>query len=71
MVQIPELKSTTILYVPDDSAIIFSGQLGLDLPPELGQPTPCSDGEVCWHWGTAAKISVQQTLGTNAAKLLP
>ncbi len=38
--------------------IVLSGQLGVDLPPELGQPTACSDGDICWHWGDAARLVV-------------
>ena len=47
----------------DDASIILSGQIGLDLPVELGQPTACSEGQICWQWGTAARLLVDQTSG--------
>jgi hypothetical protein len=53
-----------------DDEVIFGGQLGLDLPPELGQPTPCSDGPICWHWGSAAKLYIDQTSGVNFIYIL-
>ena len=46
-----------------DIDVILSGQLGLDLPVELGQPTSCSEGLACWQWGTAAKLSIEQASG--------
>jgi len=36
------------------------------LPTELGQPTPCSDGPICWHWGSAAKFFIDQTSGDQS-----
>jgi hypothetical protein len=45
--------------------LVFSGQLGLDLPQELGQPTPCSDSALCWQWGSVAKLQIDRTSGMD------
>ncbi len=41
---------------------VLSGQLGGGLPPELGQSTPCSDGDICWQWGDAARLAVTKEI---------
>ena len=42
---------------------ILSSHLGIDLPPELGEPTSCKDETdeediICWNWGMAAQFQV-------------
>ena len=49
----------------------MSARLGVDLPPELGDPTPCKDGDddidrICWNWGEAAQFQVDKRDGSSS-----
>ena len=44
---------------------MLSARLGVDLPPELGEPISCTDESdaediVCWKWGQAAQFQVKE-----------
>lgn len=41
---------------------LLSGKLGQALPAELGQPTRCTDGDICWHWGSAARLTISKSM---------
>ena len=45
---------------------MLSVRLGVDLPPELGDPTSCTDNTedgdiICWNWGKAAQFQVRES----------
>ena len=46
-----------------DGHTMLSAHLGVDLPPELGEPTSCINDTdahdvICWNWGKAAQFQV-------------
>ena len=48
-----------------ENTVLLSARLGVDLPPELGEPTPCIEDSVntdhiCWAWGEAAQFQVDK-----------
>lgn len=51
------------LFSTGDS-ISLRGQLGLQVPPELGEATTCSDSTLCWTWGNVAKLAISKSQGT-------
>ena len=45
----------------DGNGVVYTGQMGLNLPPELGQASSCTDGAICWNWGATAKLIVDKS----------
>lgn len=58
------LTGTDIQFTLGSDETKLAGQLGLNLSSVLGQPSKCSEGDICWRWGTAsdyvAELAVSQ-----------
>ena len=58
-----EMDTLDLTLTNDDSQVILKGKLGQDLPiSELDNSLePCSDQDLCFEWGTVAKLSLNPT----------
>ena len=56
-----DIEEKLTLRVYDNSGqILLDGNLGVELPEGLSEPTYCQDDKSCLEWGTLARISLRQ-----------